>query len=64
MVMAIIYTKCGKYEKALDEIQVLFSEQTSFSVNALDRNSHFEPLRKLPRYQEMLKKYASLSGSS
>ncbi len=63
MVMAIIYTKCKQYDKALDELEVLLSEQTSYSTKLLSRNSLFAPLRNLPRYQEMMKKYASATGS-
>ncbi len=63
MVMANIYCRCGKYEEALDEIEVLLSVQNSFTVNSANLNAHFDPLRKLPRYQEMMKKYALSPGS-
>ncbi len=58
MVMAIVYTKCGQYDKAIDELEVLLTQQTNYSVNDFSLNSDFEPLRKLPRYQELMKKYA------
>lgn len=62
MVMAIIYVKCGKYDNALDQVEVLLSEQTGYSVNSFQRNSNFEPLRALPRYQEMMRKYGGTAG--
>ncbi len=63
MVMAVIYTECGQYDKALDELEVLLSELTGYSVNSLKMSSHFDPLRKLPRYQEMMRKYAGTTAS-
>ncbi len=62
MVMAIIYAKCGEYDKALDEIEILLSEQTDVSVNFLKMNGNFEPLRALPRYQDMIRKYRSTAS--
>lgn len=62
MVMAVIYTKCGQYDKALDELEVLLSQLTGYSVNSLKMSGHFDPLRKLPRYQEMIRKYGSTTN--
>ena len=59
MVMAIIYAKCGDYDKALDELEELLLQQTNYTVNDFKLNMELEPLRKLPRYQEMMKKYAT-----
>jgi hypothetical protein len=58
MVMAIVYTRCGQYDKAIGELEVLLSQQTNYSVNDFKLNSEFEPLRNLPRYQQLLKRYA------
>lgn len=63
MVMANIYSKCGEYEKALDQIEVLLTQQTVFTVHGARLNKYYDPLRKLPRYQEMMKKYARPPGS-
>lgn len=63
MVMAIIYVKCGDYDKALDELEELLSQQTSYTVNDYKLNRELEPLRKLPRYQEMIQRYSTPSGS-
>jgi hypothetical protein len=62
MVMASIYVECGEYDKAIDELEVLLSEQTPFTVNDFKLNPDLEPLRKLPRYQEMIKKYSGIVG--
>ena len=59
MVMAIIYIKCGQYDKALDELEELLAQQTPYSVNDLKLNEKLEPLRKLPRYQKLLEKYGN-----
>lgn len=58
MVMASIYVECGEYDKAMDQLEVLLSEQTPFTVNDFKLNPDLEPLRKLPRYQEMIRKFA------
>ena len=63
MVMAIIYAKCGDYDKALDELEELLLQQTNYTVNDFKLNMELEPLRKLPRYQEMMQKYSMPSGS-
>jgi len=59
MVMAIIYIKCGQYDKALDELEELLAQQTPFTVNDLKLNEKLRPLRKLPRYQSLLEKYGT-----
>jgi tetratricopeptide (TPR) repeat protein len=59
MVMAIIYIKCGQFDKALDELEELLAQQTPYSVNDLKLNEKLEPLRKLPRYQKLLEKYGT-----
>ena len=61
MVMATIYVKCGEYDKALDELDELLTQQTPFTVNDFKLNPELEPLRKLPRYQEMMRKYSGAS---
>ncbi|MBI5267115.1 MAG: hypothetical protein HY851_07780 [candidate division Zixibacteria bacterium] len=56
--MADIYIKCGEYDKALDELETLLSQRTGFTANDFKLIGYLDPLRKLPRYQEMVKKYA------
>jgi hypothetical protein len=62
MVMAIIYVKCGEYDKALDELDELLAQQTPYTVNDFKQNPELEPLRKLKRYQEMMHKYSVTAG--
>ncbi|MDH4156770.1 MAG: hypothetical protein OEW00_05795 [candidate division Zixibacteria bacterium] len=63
MVMANIYTGCGEYDKALDELEELLSSQTSYTVHDFEMNSNLALLRHLPRYREMIRKYRTASGS-
>ena len=59
MVMAIIYVKCGENDKALDELEELLSQQTNYTVNDFKLNMELEPLRNLPRYQQLMEKYGT-----
>ena len=58
MVMARIYTNCGEYDKALDEIEDLLSLESFVTTNSLKFENWTRPLRELPRYKELAKKYA------
>ena len=59
MVMAIIYVRCGNYDKALDALSELLSSQTSYTVHDFAMNAQLTPLRQLPRYKEMIQKMTS-----
>lgn len=59
MVMAVIYVKCGEYDKALDELEELLSQQTNYSTNDFRLSGELALLRKLPRYQQLLQKYSA-----
>lgn len=61
MVMATIYVECGEYDKAQDELDELLAQQTPYTVNDFKLNPELEPLRKLARYQEMMRKYGGSS---
>ena len=63
MVMANIYARCGDYDKALDELENLLSSQTYHTIHDFEMNEHLTPLRQLPRYKEMIKKYSAASSS-
>jgi hypothetical protein len=63
MVMAIIYVKCGQYDKALDELEELLSQQTNYTVNDFNLNLELQPIWNLPRYQEMMRKYSTPSST-
>ena len=55
--LALIYTLCGDYDNALKQIDYLLSNQTWFSVNQLKLDPLYDPLRNLPGYKEIIKKY-------
>ena len=64
MVMAIIYTKCGESEKAMDDLEDLLAQETGYSVNDFKLNVHLKPLWGLPRFQDMMQRYAFTVGPS
>jgi len=57
MVMAQIYTECGRYDEAIDEIEYVLSLETDVTVNRLRFLSWTEPLFKEPRFQDMISRY-------
>lgn len=61
--MAIAHTICGEYDKALDDWDVLLATGTLYTVRHLQTQKDFEPLRMLPRYKELIKKYALPAGT-
>lgn len=63
MVMAVIYTNCRQYDNAIDELDALLSLGSVYTINDLKWNLMLTPLRKLPRYQEMMRKYGAPSDS-
>lgn len=58
MVMAQIYTNCGRYDEAIDELEYVLSLETEYNVNRLKFISWIEPLKDLPRFQAVMKQYA------
>jgi hypothetical protein len=61
MVMAIIYTRAGQFDKACDELQDLFAVPSLTSVRGIAADPLFEPLRGYPRYEELLETYRTQS---
>jgi tetratricopeptide (TPR) repeat protein len=57
--LVTIYTLTGDYENALKQIDYLLSNPTGFSVNILKLNPLYDPLRNLPGYKEIIKKYST-----
>ena len=64
MVMAIIYTNCGRYDDAIDELDYVLSLEVVPTANMLKFQPWVKPLEDLPRYKELLKKYAFAGESS
>jgi len=53
-VLARIYIMVGEYDAALDQIEYFLSIPSDFSVSLLRLDPQYDPLRKLPRFQELL----------
>jgi tetratricopeptide (TPR) repeat protein len=51
--LAVIYLLAGEYEKALDQIEFLFSVHSWVSVPWLDMNPYWKRLQDIPRYQDL-----------
>lgn len=58
MVMAQIYTICGRYDEALEQIDYLLSQESDYTVNAFKLDKTFDPLRDMPKFQALMSKYA------
>lgn len=56
--LAHIYTIVGEYDKAMDQIEHLLSIPSWFSVPWFKIDPRCNPLRKFPRFQQLLKKYS------
>ncbi|KAA3634889.1 MAG: hypothetical protein DWP97_05940 [Calditrichaeota bacterium] len=57
MVMALIYTIVGEYELAIDELEYALSIPAWCSPEYLRGDPLFEPLQKIPRFQQLLDRY-------
>ncbi len=55
--LAVIYTMVGEFNLALDQLEYLLSVPSWISPAWLEMDIRFVPLKKLPRYEELLKKY-------
>jgi tetratricopeptide (TPR) repeat protein len=53
---ALICTMVGDFDEALDRIEELISKPTGFSVNNLEIDPRWDPLRNHPRYQDIVNK--------
>jgi TolB-like protein/class 3 adenylate cyclase/Flp pilus assembly protein TadD len=56
--LAVIYTMTSEYDLALNQIEYLLSVPSWLSVAWIEMDICFAPLRTLPRYRELLTKYA------
>ncbi len=63
MVMAFIYTINGQYDEALERLDYLLSIPSYCSPAYLKVEPIFAPLRKLPGFVKLVKKYGSRPGS-
>lgn len=56
--MARIYTGCGEYDKAIDQLESALSMPSDISVELLRIDPAFDPLRDHPRFIELIEKYS------
>ncbi|MGB5159751.1 MAG: protein kinase [Thermoanaerobaculia bacterium] len=56
--LALIYTCLGMVEEALDQIDLLLSIPSKFSVTILEKDPRWDGLRDHPRYREIVEKYS------
>ncbi len=56
--LALIYTRLGMVEEALDQIDLLLSIPAKFSVVVLEMDPRWDALRDHPRYREILAEYS------
>jgi tetratricopeptide (TPR) repeat protein len=63
MIVARIYANCGKYDEAINELELVLSLETDITVNTLKYKHWIDPFRDHPRYQALIKKYALQDAS-
>jgi TolB-like protein/Flp pilus assembly protein TadD len=56
--LAFIYVIVGEYDLAVEKLAYLLSIPSGVSVPMLQLESTWDPLRKLPKFQQLLQKYA------
>ena len=59
MVMARIYSNCGDYDKAMDELELVLSLKTNITVNTLKFERWIDHFRDHPRFKQLMADYAS-----
>jgi len=57
MVMAVIFTYKGDYNKAMDELEYLLSIPCWVTPNYLRSDPVFAPLHNLPRFKEIIRDF-------
>jgi hypothetical protein len=58
MVMAKIYTRCGRFDEAIDELEYLMAIESEYTTNSLKLIDWIDPLRDSPRFLKMMTDYA------
>jgi TolB-like protein/Flp pilus assembly protein TadD/predicted Ser/Thr protein kinase len=56
--LATIYTLTGEYDKAIEQLELLFSIPSFVSVPWIRMDPRWDSLRGLPRFQELMNKYS------
>ena len=55
----MIFEQAGAADAALEEIELLLSEPTIYSVHTVRLDPRYDPIRHDPRFQALLEKYAN-----
>lgn len=61
MVMTEIYIIAGDYDKAINELEYLYSIESPYTNHTLKLRM-FDPLRNNPRFQALIEKYENEYG--
>jgi non-specific serine/threonine protein kinase len=61
--MTEIFILFGEYDAAMDRIEHLLSVPSFFSIHFLEISPKFDPIRELPRYKRIVRKYSDKSVS-
>jgi len=61
--LAEIYALVGEYDAAMDRVENLLSVPSILSVSFLEISPKFDPIRELPRYKRIVRKYSDKSVS-
>jgi hypothetical protein len=56
MVMTEIYLMAAEYDRAINELEYLFSIESPYTTHTLQLGM-FDPLRDHPRFQALIEKY-------
>ena len=57
MVMTEIYIIAAEYDRAIDELEYLFSIESPYTTHTLQLEPLFDPFRNHPRFQALIEKY-------
>ena len=63
MVMAQVDVLGGNYNSAIDELETLLSIQTWYTTTYMQADPLLDPLKELPRFRALMKKYESEDGT-
>jgi tetratricopeptide (TPR) repeat protein len=56
--LALIYTRLEMFDEALDQIDLLLSIPSKFSVTMMKKDPRWDSLRDRPQYREIVEKYS------
>jgi len=62
MVMAQVNVLIGNYDAAIDELDTLLSIENWYTTNYIEADPLLDPLKDLPRFKALMKKYKQLHG--